>query len=45
MACNVYARSFVLAEMARGTAPADGDAEYERMVDLLIEGIRRTAPA
>jgi AcrR family transcriptional regulator len=44
LACNIYARSFVLAEMARGTPPEDGDDEYVRMLDLLIEGIRRTAP-
>lgn len=44
-ACNVYARSFVLSEMAGGAAPEDGDEAYERVLDLLIEGIRRLAAA
>lgn len=44
-ACNIHARAFVLAEMASGTPPELGDAAYERVLDLLIEGIRRTAPA
>ena len=44
-ACNVHARAFVLAEMASGAEPEDGDEAYERVLDLLIEGIRRTAPS
>jgi AcrR family transcriptional regulator len=44
-AVNVHARSFVLTEMAQGAPPEAGDAAYERVLDLLIEGIRRTAPS